>query len=185
MGTKAAWSEERRRRQAEIIRMTKPWERSTGPRTDAGKRTSSQNAKSLRAARRRALKAVSENLLAQVRLYAEVLGIRDGELFRNRHRAIDFRIATEDQQDRYVDLIWDEMKLKSDYLGLWSPDILCGEHSMPDDLDLSGWNVELEYDWDYERNYGRRHSPDNDNDGLQVVCPSRFRGQPRLRVGIW
>jgi hypothetical protein len=44
MGTRSAWTRERRARQAEIIRCTKPWLRSTGPRTAAGKAKSSQNA---------------------------------------------------------------------------------------------------------------------------------------------
>jgi hypothetical protein len=44
MGTKSAWTEERRARQAEIIRQTKPWEKSTGPRTEEGKAISSRNA---------------------------------------------------------------------------------------------------------------------------------------------
>lgn len=44
MGTKSAWTPERRARQAQLIRTTKPWEKSTGPRTDAGKAISSRNA---------------------------------------------------------------------------------------------------------------------------------------------
>lgn len=44
MGTKSAWTEERRARQAEIIRQNKPWEKSTGPRTEEGKAISSRNA---------------------------------------------------------------------------------------------------------------------------------------------
>lgn len=43
-GTKAAWSTARRARQAEIIRRTRPWSYSTGPRTPAGKAISSKNA---------------------------------------------------------------------------------------------------------------------------------------------
>tara|TARA_A100001037_G_scaffold306864_1_gene357668 strand:- start:9011 stop:9223 length:213 start_codon:yes stop_codon:yes gene_type:complete len=39
-----SWSDERRRRQAEMIRRWKPWERSTGPRTCSGKKRSSKNA---------------------------------------------------------------------------------------------------------------------------------------------
>jgi len=31
------WTEERRRKQAEIIRQNKPWEKSTGPKTQKGK----------------------------------------------------------------------------------------------------------------------------------------------------
>ena len=45
MGTKAAWTPERRARQAEIARQTKPWLNSTGARTAAGKARSSQNAR--------------------------------------------------------------------------------------------------------------------------------------------
>ena len=45
MGTKSAWTPERRARQAEIIRRTKPWESSTGPKTEVGKAASSQNAR--------------------------------------------------------------------------------------------------------------------------------------------
>lgn len=44
MGTKSAWTPERRARQAEIIRQTKPWEKSTGPKTEEGKAASSRNA---------------------------------------------------------------------------------------------------------------------------------------------
>lgn len=45
MGTKSAWSPERRARQAEIIRLTKPWRHSTGPITPEGKLRTSQNAR--------------------------------------------------------------------------------------------------------------------------------------------
>lgn len=38
------WTPERRARQAESIRHWKPWERSTGPRTAAGKAISARNA---------------------------------------------------------------------------------------------------------------------------------------------
>ena len=44
MGTKSAWTPERRAKQAEIIRATRPWEKSTGPKTEAGKASSSRNA---------------------------------------------------------------------------------------------------------------------------------------------
>lgn len=44
MGTKGAWTDERRARQAEIVKQTRPWEHSTGPRTAEGKAVSSQNA---------------------------------------------------------------------------------------------------------------------------------------------
>lgn len=45
MGTKSAWTPERRAKQAEIIRATQPWTKSTGPRTTEGKEKSSQNAR--------------------------------------------------------------------------------------------------------------------------------------------
>ena len=38
------WTEERRRRQAEIIRQNKPWEKSTGPKTQKGKNRVALNA---------------------------------------------------------------------------------------------------------------------------------------------
>lgn len=38
------WTPERRARQAEQIRIWKPWEHSTGPRTDAGRAAVSRNA---------------------------------------------------------------------------------------------------------------------------------------------
>lgn len=44
MGTKSAWTPERRARQAEIIRATQPWHSSTGPKTPEGKAKSSRNA---------------------------------------------------------------------------------------------------------------------------------------------
>ena len=40
----SAWTPERRKRQAASIRETKPWLKSTGPRTSEGKKVSSQNA---------------------------------------------------------------------------------------------------------------------------------------------
>lgn len=44
MGTSAAWTPERRAKQAEAIRRWKPWKKSTGPRTPEGKARSSRNA---------------------------------------------------------------------------------------------------------------------------------------------
>jgi hypothetical protein len=43
-GTRSGWTCERRARQADIIRRTRPWTRSTGPKSAAGKKRSSQNA---------------------------------------------------------------------------------------------------------------------------------------------
>lgn len=39
------WTEERRRQQAERIRQSRPWEKSTGPRTEAGKKRIRYNAR--------------------------------------------------------------------------------------------------------------------------------------------
>ena len=41
---KAGWSPERRAKQAELIRALKPWQKSTGPRTDEGRARASSNA---------------------------------------------------------------------------------------------------------------------------------------------
>ncbi|OIQ84980.1 hypothetical protein GALL_331730 [mine drainage metagenome] len=38
------WTDETRARQAELIRIHRPWEKSTGPRTEEGKLKSCQNA---------------------------------------------------------------------------------------------------------------------------------------------
>ena len=38
------WTPQRRARQARLIRKWRPWEKSTGPRTETGKRTVSRNA---------------------------------------------------------------------------------------------------------------------------------------------
>lgn len=40
----SGWTDERRKRQAALIREWKPWQRSTGPRTAAGKARASRNA---------------------------------------------------------------------------------------------------------------------------------------------
>lgn len=45
MGTKSAWTPERRARQSALICATKPWLGSTGPKTAEGKARSSQNAR--------------------------------------------------------------------------------------------------------------------------------------------
>ena len=174
MGTKSAWTEERRQRQAEIIRKTKPWKHSTGPRTEAGKQASSRNATSIWVARRRALKAVSQNNLAQVRLFAEVLGIDESELFANRHRGIDFKMATEDQQDRYIDLLWDEIDLKAEFFSLWPADINCEEYFALDGPDWSDWSGDLEYKYEFGGDVG--HSHDNDNDDFRKSGLPRFTG---------
>ena len=39
-----AWTEERRKKQSETIRRTKPWEKTTGPKTREGKERARMNA---------------------------------------------------------------------------------------------------------------------------------------------
>lgn len=56
MGTKSAWTPERRATQSAIIRETRPWLYSTGPKSVEGKAVSNQNArlnKGIRDARRK------------------------------------------------------------------------------------------------------------------------------------
>lgn len=45
MGTRQSWTPERRIRQRQAIQRTRPWDKSTGPRTPEGKAIASQNAK--------------------------------------------------------------------------------------------------------------------------------------------
>lgn len=54
------WTPERRRKHSEAIHRWKPWEKSTGPKTDEGKAVSSQNG--FRGGRRPALRALSRVL---------------------------------------------------------------------------------------------------------------------------
>lgn len=44
MSSNNGWTPERKQRQREAIQKWRPWERSTGPRTDAGKERSAMNA---------------------------------------------------------------------------------------------------------------------------------------------
>ena len=63
------WTLERRRRQAELIQTWKPWERSTGPRTQEGKQRDSRNA--FRGATRAMLRALARALRRQVEVLTE------------------------------------------------------------------------------------------------------------------
>jgi hypothetical protein len=66
------WTDERRARQAELIRKWKPWEKSTGARTSEGKAVSSRNAH--RFTHRKAW-------LLACWLYKQVKSLRDGHGF--------------------------------------------------------------------------------------------------------
>ncbi|TNJ37408.1 hypothetical protein FGF68_04145 [Prosthecochloris vibrioformis] len=44
MRKSTGWTPERRARQAEMIRKWKPWEKSTGPKTESGKAAAAKNA---------------------------------------------------------------------------------------------------------------------------------------------
>lgn len=69
------WTPERRARQAALIRSWKPWERSTGPRTESGKAAASMNREcSLQAARHEVEQARRKLMAAQSRL--EALGVK-------------------------------------------------------------------------------------------------------------
>ena len=63
------WTQERRARQAALIRTWRPWECSTGPRTAAGKARSSSNADKPESVNRRTreLKREVDALLAQAK----------------------------------------------------------------------------------------------------------------------
>lgn len=65
------WTLERRQRQAELIRTWRPWEQSTGPRTDDGKAVAALN--SWKGGVRQRLREVADALRAQ----REVLAMRD------------------------------------------------------------------------------------------------------------
>ncbi|OYY75721.1 MAG: hypothetical protein B7Y43_18345 [Sphingomonas sp. 28-62-20] len=73
MGTKGAWTPERRAKQAAIIAQTRPWENATGPRTDAGKAISSRNADTGAAATAAMFKAVRMEMRGRALLQAEHL----------------------------------------------------------------------------------------------------------------
>lgn len=65
------WTPERRARQAEAIRQWKPWNQSTGPRTEAGKASASRNADKGGEWRRR--RALTKGLNALLRRQREAL----------------------------------------------------------------------------------------------------------------
>ena len=76
----SAWTPERRARQAALIRTWRPWEKSTGPRTDGGKARTARNgdkggAWKTERAMIRELRQTTKNLLRRQReLLRRVLG---------------------------------------------------------------------------------------------------------------
>lgn len=69
--TKTGWSPERKARQAQAIRRWRPWSRSTGPTTPAGKRKSAGNAEKRWAASRE-FRALCAGLKAVARLHGQM-----------------------------------------------------------------------------------------------------------------
>lgn len=59
------WTPERRARQAELIKGWKPWEQSTGPKSEAGKATVAANA--WRGGRRQELRVLSKVINEEMR----------------------------------------------------------------------------------------------------------------------
>ena len=72
------WTDERRQRQAALIRTWQPWRQSTGPRTTAGKGRASRNAfkKSVREELRRIATFIAE-ARREEREFADVLRHRE------------------------------------------------------------------------------------------------------------
>ena len=67
------WTPEERERQAMLIRTWKPWERSTGPTTEAGKAQSSRNADKPESMNRR-LRELKRQVREVVRQSREIFG---------------------------------------------------------------------------------------------------------------
>ncbi len=65
------WTPERRARQAALIRTWKPWERSTGPRTDEGKARTSRNG--FKGGHRATLRELAKELNQALREQREML----------------------------------------------------------------------------------------------------------------
>jgi len=65
------WTLERRRKQAELIRGWRPWEQSTGPKTNEGKSTVASNA--WRGGHREQLRALSKMVNEEIRQSRELV----------------------------------------------------------------------------------------------------------------
>ena len=69
------WTPERRARQAALIRTWRPWDRSTGPRTEAGKLKASRNADKIGEwkAERDKIRALNRNMRDLLRQQRELM----------------------------------------------------------------------------------------------------------------
>lgn len=137
MGTKSAWTPERRARQAEIIRRTRPWDKSTGPRSAEGKQTSSRNALlgPIRAARR-SLKSYNKLNFKLLRL---AIKLRGGSLPVDRNAKL-FPDLTEEQ-------VWEigAIEREMDDVAANILTLMDGEKGLGDDLQaLHNFMVEFE-----------------------------------------
>ena len=68
VGTRSAWTPERRAKQAEAIRRWQPWEKATGPRSDAGKAISSRNADKRAAAQNERYRLILSDIRAHMKV---------------------------------------------------------------------------------------------------------------------
>ena len=65
------WKSERRSRQAELIRKWRPWEKSTGPRTNNGKKKAARNA--YKGGFRPLLRELAKSLREQEKVLKEII----------------------------------------------------------------------------------------------------------------
>lgn len=69
------WSMERRQRQAELIRRWRPWEQSTGPRTEEGRQVVARNA--WRGGQRQQLRKLARAVNAELALMGQLTMLVD------------------------------------------------------------------------------------------------------------
>lgn len=98
------WTEEQRQRQSELIQKWRPWEKSTGPKTLAGKNISCQNGwkNGLRVGVPRTMKQIKRSCLGSL--------MEEGELwhwFKEKHPEALAKLLA-DNPDMYARLAWKE-----------------------------------------------------------------------------